>query len=68
MRIQSHPASCFSISQSKVDFAARFDWEFVGNYKVLQAAFTKNGIDKVGTRLMTLSSEHCAVHLGKRIG
>ena len=31
----------------QVDFNVRNDYEFVGNYKELQQAFTKTGIDRV---------------------
>ena len=32
----------------QVDFNAATEYDAVNNYKVLQAAFTKMGIDKVG--------------------
>ena len=32
---------------SKVDFSCRDSYEFVKNYKLLQACFTKNSINKV---------------------
>jgi len=32
----------------QVDFNAKNDYEYISNYKILQAAFTKLGIDKVG--------------------
>ena len=32
----------------QVDFNAKNDYEYINNYKILQAAFTKLGIDKVG--------------------
>ena len=35
-----------SFSISKVKWGAKFDYEFVENYKVLQNAFDKNGIKK----------------------
>jgi RP/EB family microtubule-associated protein len=38
-----HPG-CLSLS--KVDFNAKNDYEYINNYKVLQAAFTKLAIDK----------------------
>ncbi len=34
----------------QVDFNAKNDYEYINNYKILQAAFTKLGIDKVGVR------------------
>ncbi|GAB4824187.1 hypothetical protein N2152v2_011233 [Parachlorella kessleri] len=38
-----HPGS---INMKKVDFNVRNDYEFVGNYKVLQEGFTKSGVKK----------------------
>lgn len=38
-----HPGT---VSLQKVDFNANKEYEYLANYKVLQAAFTKNGIDK----------------------
>ena len=35
-----------SFNLSKVKWGAKFDYEFVENYKVLQSAFDKNGIKK----------------------
>lgn len=35
-----------SFSLAKVKWGAKFDYEFVENYKILQAAFEKNGVDK----------------------
>lgn len=32
---------------SKVDWSAKQDFQFIANYKVLQAGFNKNHIDKV---------------------
>ena len=43
---------CLHCSQhcscTQVDFNAKNDYEYINNYKILQAAFTKLGIDKVG--------------------
>ena len=33
--------------RTQVDFNANKEYEMIVNYKVLQAAFTKNGISKV---------------------
>lgn len=33
---------------NKVKFGANQEWEYVYNYKILQEAFTKHSIDKVG--------------------
>ncbi|KAK2076278.1 hypothetical protein QBZ16_001210 [Prototheca wickerhamii] len=38
-----HPGT---VNMKKVDFNVRNDYEFVGNYKELQQAFTKTGIDR----------------------
>lgn len=38
------PAWCW-----QVDFNAKNDYEYINNYKILQAAFTKLGIDKVSS-------------------
>ncbi len=35
------------IPLGRVDFNARYDYEYVKNYKILQTVFAKNGIDKV---------------------
>eukprot|EP00029_Vermamoeba_vermiformis_P003168 TRINITY_DN13547_c0_g1_i1.p1 TRINITY_DN13547_c0_g1~~TRINITY_DN13547_c0_g1_i1.p1 ORF type:complete len:296 (-),score=75.32 TRINITY_DN13547_c0_g1_i1:160-1047(-) len=35
------------IPLAKVDFNAKYDYEYVKNYKILQTVFAKNGIDKV---------------------
>lgn len=35
-----------TFSLSKVKWGAKFDYEYVENYKVLQSAFDKNGIKK----------------------
>jgi RP/EB family microtubule-associated protein len=35
------------IPLGKVDFNAKYDYEYVKNYKILQTVFAKNGIDKV---------------------
>ena len=35
-----------SFNLSKVKWGAKFDYEYVENYKVLQNAFDKNGIKK----------------------
>ncbi|KAL0041753.1 hypothetical protein WJX79_003445 [Trebouxia sp. C0005] len=34
------------VALGKVDFNAKNDYEYINNYKILQAAFTKLGIDK----------------------
>lgn len=34
------------VALAKVDFNAKNDYEYINNYKILQAAFTKLGIDK----------------------
>jgi hypothetical protein len=39
------------IPLGKVNFAAKADWEFTNNYKVLQQAFKTNNVDKVRYRL-----------------
>ena len=36
----------------QVDFNVRNDYEFVGNYKVLQEGFTKSGVKKVSELLV----------------
>jgi len=35
-----------TFSMSKLKWGAKFDYEYVDNYKVLQNAFDKNGIKK----------------------
>jgi len=35
-----------SFSLAKVKWGAKFDYEYVENYKILQSAFDKNGIKK----------------------
>lgn len=34
------------VPMHKVDWTAKKDFEFVGNYKILQSAFTKMGVEK----------------------
>lgn len=36
-----------SIPMSRVDFGGNQDYQYVNNYKLLQRAFDKNGIDRV---------------------
>ena len=38
------------VAMSKVNFEARYDYEYVGNYKVLQNVFDKQGVNKVRRR------------------
>jgi RP/EB family microtubule-associated protein len=35
---------------TKVKFNARADYEYLENFKILQGAFKKHSIDKVGSR------------------
>ena len=44
----------------QVDFNAKNDYEYINNYKILQAAFTKLGIDKVSCSVFGRSGfYHC---------
>lgn len=38
------------VALSKVNFNAKFEWEYIKNLKVLQEAFLKLGIEKVSFR------------------
>lgn len=39
---------------SRVDFGGNQDYQYVNNYKLLQRAFDKNGIDRVFILLLLL--------------
>jgi hypothetical protein len=39
------------VPMHKLNWGARADYEYIGNYKVLQGCFDKLGIDRVGGRI-----------------
>ena len=45
---QAGKSHCFPAAQ--VDFNAKNEYDFINNYKVLQAAFLKLNVDKVRSR------------------
>ena len=48
-----------SFNLSKVKWGAKFDYEYVENYKVLQNAFDKNGIKKhIDVNNNSIASNH----------
>ena len=42
------PLSSGNVPMPKLNFAAKHDYEYINNYKVLQETFKRNKIDKVG--------------------
>ena len=54
-----------SFSLAKVKWGAKFDYEYVENYKVLQNAFDKNGIKKhIDVNTIVISNKS---HLSREI-
>lgn len=48
---------------SKINFAAKHDYEYLNNYKVLQETFKRNKIDKVRMPLTPWPLCHSPTHV-----
>lgn len=54
-----------SIPMSRVDFGGNQDYQYVNNYKLLQRAFDKNGIDRVFYIIIKIKNRYILTSISK---